>query len=54
MNQIILNMENMYYTMKAIPVIVPLAYQAILNSAGENQSSKCSVDKSGERNFEKG
>ena len=30
MNQIILNMENSI-TPKAIPVIVPLAYQAILN-----------------------
>ena len=30
MNQIVLNMENSI-TPKAIPVIVPLAYQAILN-----------------------
>lgn len=51
MNQIILNMENSI-TPKAIPVIVPLAYQAILNL--QERISKCSVDKSGERNFEKG
>lgn len=49
MNQIILNMENSI-TPKAIPVIVPLAYQAMLNLQEKNQSGKYSVDKSGEGN----
>ena len=46
MNQIILNMENSI-TPKAIPVIVPLAYQAILNLQERINQAKAVLIKAG-------
>ena len=47
MNQIILNMDNSI-TPKAIPVIVPMAYQAMLNLQEKINQANAVLIKAGE------